>query len=114
MHVALLVAGFTGSLVAAATDYVPQLYQVGTNVTSSGLQKYSNEAITLDNNSPIVTLDYGHEVSGWPFVEISGLDEPVQIELKYSEPYAGLSAPQGDGPWYNSILCLRDIPRIMY
>lgn len=108
MRVALLAAGLAGSL-TAATDYIPQLYQVGTNVTNSGLQSYSSKAITLNGNSSVITLDYGHEVSGWPFVEITSLDEPVQIELKYSEPYVGLSAAQGDGPWYRSMLYMPSI-----
>lgn len=80
--------------------YSPAYYQVGASSTIDGFQNYAQGSITLDSNSPVLTLDYGVEVAGFPFVEITsvtGLD--AQIEMKYSEPFDGLALPYGDGPW---------------
>jgi hypothetical protein len=62
------------------------------------LTPYSNK-ITLSPSNPLVTLDYGSEVLGFPTLEISALSGPTQIELKYSEEFAGLNNIYGDGPW---------------
>ena len=59
---------------------------------------YSNK-ITLSPSNPLVTLDYGSEVLGFPTLEISALSGPTQIELKYSEEFSGLTNIYGDGPW---------------
>lgn len=92
--------GILSTLATVSANYVPKFYNIGANVTNAGLQPYTKSLITLDVNSPIVTLDYGHEIAGWPYVEVEALAEPVQIELKYSEPFDGLKEAQGDGPWY--------------
>lgn len=81
-------------------SYTPKLFGLGTNATIDGLRKYSSRPITLDASSPVLTLDYGNVVGGWPFVEVDKPESAVQIELKYSEPFVGLALPQGDGPWY--------------
>lgn len=47
----------------------------------------------------VATLDYGHEVGGIPWFEVSSLTGPAQLELKYSEEYRGLEAPFSDGPF---------------
>ena len=67
----------------------------------ANFQSYEHKpTLTLDSNSQVLTLDYVAEVAGFPYVEISSVSEPgAQIELKYTEPYEGLSLPYGDGPW---------------
>ena len=89
----------------ASADYIPKLYHVGQNASLDGLSKYTGRDVTLDSSSPVLTLDYGSEVGGFPWVEVESPDGPVQIELKYSEPFDGLGMPYGDGPWYVSCNC---------
>lgn len=74
-------------------------FYLGNNSSMSNLSPYSGKSITLDAQNPVLTLDYGAEVAGFPFVEVASLDTSgAQIELKYSEPYGGLELPVGDGP----------------
>ncbi|KAF2191224.1 glycoside hydrolase family 78 protein [Zopfia rhizophila CBS 207.26] len=54
---------------------------------------------TLDQIFSVATLDYGVERAGYPFFDVSSLSGPVQIEVKYSEPFDGLNHPFGDGPY---------------
>lgn len=84
----------------AQQSYSPVAYYLGTGPSIDGLQPYSRGDLTLDATSPVLTLDYGTEVGGFPFVQSSSIAGPTQIELKYSEPYDGLSAEFGDGPLY--------------
>lgn len=84
---------------SGTSSYTPKQYHVGSNVTIEGLSGYSGDSFTLDASSRVVTLDYGTEVAGFPYLEVKSLGAPVQIELKYSEPFEGLGLPQGDGPW---------------
>ncbi|KAJ5727471.1 hypothetical protein N7493_005291 [Penicillium malachiteum] len=53
---------------------------------------------TLTWDSPYATLDYGAEVAGFPTFEITNIDSPAQIEVKYSEQLSGLAEPLSDGP----------------
>ncbi|KAI6360398.1 hypothetical protein MCOR25_006768 [Pyricularia grisea] len=56
---------------------------------------------TLNVSHPLATLDYGVEVAGYPqftVSEISGAAS-VQVEIKYSEPFAGLEHVWADGPY---------------
>jgi hypothetical protein len=53
---------------------------------------------TLTPDSPYATLDYGAEVAGFPTFEITNIDGPTQIEVKYSEQHSGLAEPFSDGP----------------
>lgn len=84
-------------------SYQPIAYHIGKESPSkpTAFRSYKHRStFTLDTNSPVLTLDYGAEVAGFPFVEISSLSaQGAQIELKYSEPYDGLALPYGDGPW---------------
>ncbi|KAG2172428.1 hypothetical protein INT43_004970 [Umbelopsis isabellina] len=85
--------------VNATSDYTPVKFYLGNNSSMSNLSPYSSKAITLDTQNPVLTLDYGAEVAGFPFVEVTSLETlEAQIELKYSEPYGGLELPVGDGP----------------
>ena len=86
-------------------SYQPVAYHLGKGTpkhASTGFQRFKPGSchITLDSASPVVTLDYGAEVAGFPYVEISSLaGDAAQVEMKYSEPFDGLDLPYGDGPW---------------
>ncbi len=47
----------------------------------------------------MATLDYGHEVAGVPIFEVDSVSGKVQIEVKFSEEFAGLDAVYSDGPF---------------
>jgi hypothetical protein len=51
----------------------------------------------------MVTLDYGYEVAGYPYFEVSDLQVAVQIEVKYSEEFSGLENVNSDGPFLFSV-----------
>jgi hypothetical protein len=91
----------------APGPYKPVSYHIGTESPSKPAdfqQCQSASPYTLKASRPVLSLDYGSEVAGFPYVDISSFDgEYAQIELKYSEPYDGLSLPYGDGPWYDPI-----------
>lgn len=83
-----------------ALTYTPVAYYLGSQPSINGLSSYAGGVITLNASAPVLTLDYGSEVGGWPFVEVSVDPEvPVQVEFKYSEPFDGLNNAWGDGPW---------------
>lgn len=53
----------------------------------------------------MATLDYGIERAGYAFFTVSNLTQPAQIEVRYSEPFAGLSDSWSDGPFlFSSML----------
>jgi hypothetical protein len=54
---------------------------------------------TLDQKTPVATLDYGGESAGYPFFEVSSLTGAVQVEVKYTEEFEGLNQPFSDGPF---------------
>lgn len=55
--------------------------------------------VTLDASKPLLTLDYGAEIGGFPFVEVEHeAGSAAQLELKYTEAFLGLQRPRGDGP----------------
>ncbi|KAH8885313.1 Six-hairpin glycosidase, partial [Thozetella sp. PMI_491] len=65
-----------------------------------GLSSYAGAGIMLNASHPVLTLDYGMEIGGWPFIDVAtGPEVPVQVEFKYTEPFDGLNHPWGDGPW---------------
>lgn len=83
------------------TSYTPTSYGVGTAPVIDGLQSYAANSITLDSSFPVLTLDYGAEVAGFPYFEVTSLTgSDLQIELKYSEQFGGLKLSAGDGPLY--------------
>lgn len=53
----------------------------------------------MTETSPLATLDYTAEVGGFPFLEVSSISGPSQIEVKYTEAFDGLNQPFADGPW---------------
>jgi hypothetical protein len=87
-------------------SYTPLVFGVGTTPIINGLQPFSSSNVTLNPSAPVLTLDYGAEVAGFPYFEVTSLGGPAaQIEIKYSEQFAGLNLSTGDGPWY--IKCCR-------
>ena len=79
--------------------YAPVAYALG-SVPTSVLQNYSGSPVTLDASKPVLTLDYGADVAGFPFLEVSAISgSAVQVELKYSEPLDGLNLTYGEDPW---------------
>lgn len=84
---------------ASAFTYTPRLYgATGTGPSPNGLTRYTGQAVTLKSGATVATYDFGTEVGGWPYINVKDLDGPVQVELKYSEPYDGLLNPTSDGP----------------
>jgi len=81
-----------------STPYRPTSYTIGNAPKSSGLQNLP-DSIKLDSKNSVLTLDYGAEVGGWPFVEVNSVKGSVQIELKYSESFVAQKLPYGDGPF---------------
>ncbi|KAL5361299.1 Six-hairpin glycosidase-like protein [Aspergillus floccosus] len=76
----------------------PQRYKI----SSRPFQPYNAQqppCFTLSPSDPVATLDYGTDVSGFPFVDVDSLSAPVQLEARYSEAKDGLEQPFGDGPW---------------
>jgi len=53
----------------------------------------------LNQSTPYATLDYGHEVAGYPFFEVESVTTPVQIEVKYAEEFSAPYHPFSDGPY---------------
>ncbi|GAC77015.1 hypothetical protein PANT_24d00005 [Moesziomyces antarcticus T-34] len=53
-------------------------------------------SVILNDTHPVAVLDYGREVGGTPIFTSSNA---AQIEVRYTEAYAGLLKEQGDGPY---------------
>lgn len=94
---ALALLQISGAL--ASNDYRPTAYAVGSSPEINAFSVFTGQGITLNSTHPVLTLDYGSEVGGFPFVKTGTPEDAVQIELKYSEPFDGLQLPHGDGPW---------------
>ena len=83
------------------TDYTPEAFGVGNAPIIDGLHAYKGKKVTLDSSAPLLTLDYGADVAGFPYFEVTALQgSSAQIELKYSEQFPALNSSTGDGPWY--------------
>ncbi|KAG9558568.1 Six-hairpin glycosidase, partial [Aureobasidium melanogenum] len=54
---------------------------------------------TLDKNTPVATLDYGYEVAGYPFFQVSSFQGKVQVESRYTEDLGDIDLPFSDGPF---------------
>jgi hypothetical protein len=81
------------------TSYTPVAFGVGTAPIIDGLQTYSGSEVILTPSAPVVTLDYGADVAGFPYFEVTSVTgSAVQVELKYSEQFPGLNLDTGDGP----------------
>jgi hypothetical protein len=76
--------------------FVPSGLGLGNNPK---MQTSPFDLFTLTPVASLVTLEYGSYSAGYPFFEVSSVDGPVQIEVKYSEQYDGLLQPWSDGPY---------------
>ncbi|CZR61468.1 uncharacterized protein PAC_11364 [Phialocephala subalpina] len=82
------------------TSYTPVAFAIGTAPIIDSLQPLSENAVILSPSAPVLTLDYGANVAGFPYFDVTSLAGPAaQIELKYSEQFEGLNLKTGDGPW---------------
>jgi hypothetical protein len=87
---------------ASFVDYgsvTPKSFSQRPTLSSTGLEPWTQTNLTLSPSNPLVTLDYGTEVAGFPFFDVSALSGPVQIECKFTEEFSGLLKPYSDGPW---------------
>ncbi|KAF7891701.1 hypothetical protein EAF00_008003 [Botryotinia globosa] len=67
--------------------------------TEPTLPLSSGAKFELTPSTPVATLDYGHEVAGYPYYDIEFISGKVQIEVKYSEEFQGLITNFSDGPF---------------
>ncbi|KAL4795807.1 Six-hairpin glycosidase-like protein [Aspergillus venezuelensis] len=96
-YAAGLVLAYFASIVNSETVVYPtQFSQIGDKYTPYTPNK---TCLTLTPSHPNITLDYGIEVGGFPFLTIPSLSSPIQIEAKYTEAKSGLYEPFADGPW---------------
>ena len=77
----------------------PSTYSLGSDYDLAASIPYQNNSITLSPSSPVLTLDFGTEVAGFPFFEVTALSGPTQLEVKYAEQFVALANPNSDGPW---------------
>lgn len=83
------------------SNFLPQQYKLGTQPSRTTKRLQTGQSVTLDfDKNSVVTLDYGREVAGYPYFEISNVKGPVQIEVKYTEQFDGLNHVWADGPYY--------------
>lgn len=94
-HVPLSRSAFCSQPYSNSTFY-PTSYALG-NGAISNLKPF--QAFQLSPLAPMATLDYGHEVAGVPIFEVEYVSGKVQIEVKFSEEFAGLDAVYSDGPF---------------
>ncbi|KAL7337612.1 catalytic activity: RhaA is able to hydrolyze alpha-1 [Rhodotorula toruloides] len=75
-----------------------RVYPVSVN---KGLtSEHANATISLKNEGDLFTLDYGRDVAGRPFFEVTALGSPyAQLEVKYTEAFNGLKVNYSDGPF---------------
>lgn len=67
--------------------------------TEPTLPLSSGGRFELTPSTPVATIDYGHEVAGYPFYDVEFISGKVQIEVKYSEEFIGLDTNFSDGPF---------------
>ncbi|KAF8861031.1 hypothetical protein BDZ45DRAFT_687865 [Acephala macrosclerotiorum] len=59
----------------------------------------SFRSFQLTPAQPVATLNYGYEVAGCPVFNVAVITGKVQIEVKYSGQFVGLSQSFSDGPY---------------
>ena len=82
------------------TDYPPKKYVVSSSLSFDTEDVADDTTYTLNDQNPWLTLDYGSEIGGWPYVEIdeSSTGYPFDLEIKYSEMRDALKETWSDGP----------------
>ncbi|KAF4620215.1 hypothetical protein G7Y89_g14606 [Cudoniella acicularis] len=86
-------------IVATSTIHLPVSYSIGTAQNPNLSTLATTSKITLTSLQPLLTLDYGTEVLGIPTLDVDEISGLAQIELRYSEEFAGLDNVNGDGPF---------------
>ncbi|PIA99991.1 hypothetical protein CB0940_03560 [Cercospora beticola] len=89
-------------LAAGFVDYghvLPVSYSLDTKPLLAHNTKYTGQSIVLSSDRPVLTIDYGVEVVGFPFFDIETLSAPTQVEVKYAEDFTAFNNPYSDGPW---------------
>ncbi|KXT09344.1 hypothetical protein AC579_4110 [Pseudocercospora musae] len=90
------------TLAAGLVDYgdvLPTSYSLADAYSLDTPLQYDQQPITLSTSSPILTIDYGSEVAGFPFFDVGEISAPTQIEVKYAEDFTAFNNPYSDGPW---------------
>jgi hypothetical protein len=77
----------------------PRSFSQQPTSSSTELLPWNSTSLTLSPSNPLITLDYGTEVAGFPFFNVTALSGLVQVEVKYTEEFSGLLQPYSDGPW---------------
>ncbi|GAB1734037.1 hypothetical protein NU195Hw_g7635t1 [Hortaea werneckii] len=78
---------------------LPKTYALGTGPELYESSSYTGSPITLCSATPYVTLDFESNVAGFPFVVVTDITKPAEVEVKYAEQFVALSHPESDGPW---------------
>ncbi|KAF2207756.1 glycoside hydrolase family 78 protein [Cercospora zeae-maydis SCOH1-5] len=102
MAVRLLAVVVLPVLVAGFVDYgdvVPVRYSLDTKPSLDPGLEYTGQSIELSGEKPVLTIDYGAEVAGFPFFDVETLSAPTQVEVKYAEDFTAFDNPYSDGPW---------------
>lgn len=64
------------------TTFFPKAFALG---SEPQLQTKPFSSFHLDSKNPLATLDYGYEIAGTPFFDVSKLAGVVQVEVKYAK-----------------------------
>ncbi|USP75811.1 glycoside hydrolase family 78 protein [Curvularia clavata] len=97
-----LVAWAWSKTAFAFVDYgnvYPTKYSQDEHVKVAELVYSNTTVVTLSPAHPIITLDYGADVAGFPFFVAAENGASAQIEVKYSESFATIQGDNADGPW---------------
>lgn len=72
------------------------------HLVTSSAGSYATLSNSTNSSGSSIILDYGVAVAGIPVLRIHGLDAPsgrAVVEFSVSEGYAGITKPEGDGPY---------------
>jgi hypothetical protein len=64
---------------SSLNEFYPSSIALG-NSTNQNTHPFTT--FTLDKNTPVATLDYGYEVAGYPFFQVSNFKGKVQLESR--------------------------------
>lgn len=87
------------SFVDYGTIHPVKYFPSGYSSPAGSLSYDNSTSISLSSTDPLIILDYGTEVAGFPFFITTDSNSAAQIEVKYSEELSGLWNSNADGPW---------------
>jgi hypothetical protein len=64
---------------SSLNEFYPTSIALG---NSTNQKTHPFTTFTLDKDTPVATLDYGYEVAGYPFFQVSGFKGKVQLESR--------------------------------